>query len=99
MNRRYNLPQSSSHSYTSLFHLLKDILSEEQLTNEYRKATLSNLWNYKLRRNQNTAFKLGFSLVLSEGEQASDSGQFHATKDIMAFIASIGLTSTLLNGK
>ena len=44
-------------------------------------------------------FLFGSRLVLSEGEQASDSDQFHATRDIMVFIASIGSTSTLLNRK
>jgi outer membrane protein assembly factor BamB len=42
---------------------------------------------------------LGPSLVLSEGEQASDSGQFHGDERHNGFIASVGPTSALLAWK
>jgi hypothetical protein len=44
-------------------------------------------------------FLLGPSLVLSEGEQASDSGQFHGDERHNGFIASVGPTSALLAWK
>jgi outer membrane protein assembly factor BamB len=42
---------------------------------------------------------LSSSLVLSEGEQASDSGQFHGDERHNGFIASVGPTSALLAWK